>query len=186
MRVFRTPLLNGVLIRRYKRFLADVRFPNGTVHAGVQTIHVANPGAMTGCAIPGSEVLVSDSGDPRRKLPMSWELVRVGRTWVCVNTAIGNRAVRGWLEQGRLFEGAGPLRAEPRHGTSRFDFALGDDVLIEVKSVTLRVDGVGAFPDSVTERGRKHRREHKKVVQAGLRGVRLFCAGRADPRTVRP
>jgi len=185
--VFRTPLLNGVLIRRYKRFLADVQFPNGTVFAGVRTVHVANPGAMTGCAVPGSEVLVSDSGDPRRKLPLSWELVRVGRTWVCVNTAIANRTVRGWLEAGRLFADAGPLREEPRHGSSRFDFALGDDVMIEVKSVTLRVDGasgVGAFPDSVTARGRRHMEE--LAALRGPRRVVIFFVARGDVRVVRP
>ena len=140
---------------------------------------------MTGCAIPGSEVLVSDSGDPRRKLPLSWELVRVGRTWVCVNTAIANRTVRRWIESGRLFPGAGTLRAEPRHGSSRFDFALGTDVMIEVKCVTLLAEsGVGAFPDSVTARGRRHMDE--LAALRGPRRVLIFFVARGDVRVVRP
>ena len=174
------PLADAVLIRRYKRFLADVRLPDGSV----RTVHVANPGAMTGCAVSGSRVLLSDSENPRRKLRWSWELVKVGRCWVCVNTSIANRVVAHWLESGRLYRDSGRVRAEPRWEDSRFDFAVGDDLLIEVKSVTLLRDGVGAFPDSVTERGRRHLERLGAIRDR--RRVLLFFVARPDVSVVRP
>lgn len=174
------PLADAVLLRRYKRFLADVRLPDSSV----RTVHLANPGAMTGCAIPGSRVLLSDSGNPRRKLKWSWELVKVGRCWVCVNTAVANRVVRHWLESGRLYAGSGVVRPEPRWEDSRFDFALGDETLIEVKSVTLAQEGIGAFPDTVTERGRRHLDRLASI--RGRRRVLLYFVARGDVGVVRP
>ena len=97
LRPFPFPLRDAVLIRRYKRFLADVRMDDGRT----ETVHVANTGAMTGLDRPGARVLLSRGENPRRKLKWSWELVRVGRTWACVNTAVANRVVRHWLESGR-------------------------------------------------------------------------------------
>ncbi|MHC4223278.1 MAG: DNA/RNA nuclease SfsA, partial [Planctomycetota bacterium] len=101
MRAFPLPVKDALLIRRYKRFLADVRLDSDRV----LTVHCANPGAMTGCDRPGSRVLISDSRDARRKLRYTWELVRVGRSWVCVNTQVANRVVRKWLEMGHLLPG---------------------------------------------------------------------------------
>jgi sugar fermentation stimulation protein A len=139
---------------------------------------------MTGCATPGSAVLLSDSGNPHRKLRLTWELVKVGRRWVCVNTQVANRVVETWLKTGRLLPDSGPVRREVRIGDSRFDFILGARCVVEVKSVTLEVDGLGAFPDAVTERGRRH-----VETLAGLRGWRrilLFFVARGDVRAVRP
>lgn len=166
-----------MLIRRYKRFLADVRFPDGAV----RTVHVANPGAMTGLARPGARVLLSRSENPRRKLEWSWELVRSGRCWVCVNTAVANRVVRAWLESGRLDLGPGEIRSEPRHGDSRFDFRIGDSATVEVKSVTL---SDGRFPDSVTARGTRHL--ERLAAMRGARRVLLFFVARGDVEVVRP
>ena len=90
---FPSPLVKGVLIRRYKRFMADVRLSDGEV----VTAHCPNPGSMLGLDRQGSAVLLSDSGNPARKLPLTWELVRVGRTWVCVDTQVANRVVAHWL-----------------------------------------------------------------------------------------
>jgi len=180
LRAFPLPLEDAVLIRRYKRFLADVRLSDGSV----RTVHVANPGAMTGCAISGSRVLLSDSRDDRRKLRWSWELVKVGRCWVCVNTAVANRVVAHWLNSGRLYPGAGAVRREPRSGDSRFAFPVGDDLLIEVKSVTLRVDGVGAFPDAVTKRGLRHLERLAEVRDR--EPILLYFVARSDVRVVRP
>lgn len=180
MRAFPLPLQDAVLIRRYRRFLADVRLGDGRT----VTVHCPNPGAMTGCATPGSAVLVSDSGNPRRKLRLTWELVKVGRRWVCENTQVANRVVERWLKTGQLLAGSGPVRREVRLGDSRFDFTLGERCVVEVKSVTLEVDGLGAFPDAVTERGRRH-----VETLAGLRGWRrilLFFVARGDVRAVRP
>jgi len=168
------------LLRRYQRFLADVRLADGTE----RTVHCANPGAMTGLDAPGSAVLLSRRDDPRRKLSLTWELVRVGRTWVCVNTQVANRVVRRWLETGRLLSGTGPVRSEVHRAGSRFDFALGDDTVVEVKTVTLRTGRVAAFPDSVTARGRRH-----VETLAGLSGVRrvlVFFVARGDVTAVRP
>jgi len=165
-----------VLIRRYKRFLADVRFPDGAV----RTVHVANPGAMTGLAEPGARVLLSRSENPRRKLEWSWELVRAGRTWVCVNTAVANRVVRHWLESGRLDLGPGAIGTEPRVGDGRFDFRVGD-AYVEVKSVTL---ADGRFPDAVTARGRRH--AERLAAMRGVRRVLLFFVARGDVDRVRP
>ena len=181
MRVFPLPLHEGVLLRRYKRFLADVRLSTGET----LTVHCANPGAMTGCDAPGSTVLVSDSANPRRKLRYTWELVRVGRVYVCVNTQVANRAVGQWLEAGQLLSQYETVRSEVRVGDSRFDFGLDEGGYLEVKTVTLKTaDGLAAFPDSVTERGRKH-----LETLASLKGVRrvlLFFVARSDVEAVRP
>lgn len=180
MSPFPTPLREARLVRRYRRFLADVRFRDGSS----ATVHCANPGAMTGCDRPGSPVLLSRGRSPRRKLPWTWELVRVGRTWVSVNTAVANRMAGRWLGAGRLLPGRGPVRREVRVAGSRFDFELGDGTLVEVKTVTLERDGIGAFPDSVTERGRRH-----LETLARLRGrerVLLYFVARGDLFAVRP
>jgi sugar fermentation stimulation protein A len=180
LRPFALPLVDGVLKKRHRRFLADVRLATGR-HV---TAHCPNPGAMTGLMDPGSAVLLSRSDAPHRKLPYTWELVRVGRTWVCVNTAVANRVVGHWLETGQLLPGYGTVRREPRHGRSRFDFALDDRCLVEVKSVTLEVDGVGAFPDTVTERGRRHLETLARL--RSVRRVLVYFVGRADVTAVRP
>jgi len=135
---------------------------------------------MTGLAEPGARVLLSRSDDPRRKLMFSWELVRADRVWACVNTAVANRVVRSWIERGRIALGAGALRAEPRHGDSRFDFRIGDDTWVEVKTVTL---ADGRFPDAVTERGRRHL---ERLAALPGRRVLLYFAARADIDVVRP
>jgi sugar fermentation stimulation protein A len=174
------PLRDAVLVRRYKRFLADVRFRDGST----ATVHCPNPGAMTGLAEPGSAILVSDSGNPRRKLRFTWELVRAGRTWVCVNTAVANRVVGRWLDAGRLLPGYREVRREVARAGSRFDFELDGRCIVEVKTVTLKTDGMGAFPDAITERGRRH-----VETLAGLRGTRrvlLYFVARGDVRAVRP
>jgi sugar fermentation stimulation protein A len=169
-------LTDAVLIRRYKRFLADVRLPN----KALRTVHVANPGAMTGLAEPGARILLSRSKKPRRKLEWSWELVKVGRIWASVNTAVGNRVVKHWLESGRLDFGPGSVRAEPRHADSRFDFQVGS-TFIEVKTVTL---ADGGFPDTVTERGRRH--VERLAAMRGARRVLLFFVARGDVDAVHP
>ena len=153
--------------------------PNGDL----RTVHVANTGAMTGLADPGSPVLISDSGNPARKLRFSWELVRCGRTWACVNTAVANRVVAWWLRSGRLYSGQGAIRAEPRHGSTRFDFLVGDDLWIEVKTVTLAEGRVGRFPDARSERAARHARE---LAAMPGRRVLLFFVARADVDEVHP
>ena len=182
---FSTPLLPAILIRRYKRFLADIRFPDGSE----ATAHVANPGAMTGLAEPGTHIWVKRNDDPNRKLRYSWQLVdqRTGH-FTCVDTSLANRVVAEALAAGRIPElsGYSQHRPEVRYGErSRVDFLLSGegrrDCYLEVKSVTLsRVAGLAQFPDAVTARGARHLHDLAQEVRAGHRAVLLFLIMRTD------
>ncbi len=183
---FPTPLLQGHLIRRYKRFLSDIELDSGER----VTAHVANPGAMTGLAEPGMEVWLSRSDNPKRKLAFSWELVRVGRHLVGVNASLPNRLVEEALGLGTVKELAeyGSLRREVRHGrNSRIDFLLREkdlpDCWLEVKNVHLKRGTLAEFPDSVTARGTKHLLELSDAVANGSRAVMLYVVQRMDCKT---
>ncbi|MEM1201825.1 MAG: DNA/RNA nuclease SfsA [Acidobacteriota bacterium] len=190
---FPEDLIEGVLIRRYKRFLADVRFPGGEV----VTVHCPNSGTMSTCSEPGRPVLVSDSHNPKRKLRHTLEMIKMGRTWVGVNTMNPNRAVEGFVARGRIPELAGydGIRREVPYGAegrSRIDLLLTDSAgerpscYVEVKNTTYRVGEHVTFPDAVTARGLKHLVELEEVVAQGHRGVIVFFVGRADCRRMRP
>jgi sugar fermentation stimulation protein A len=186
--LFPSPLLPGVLLRRYKRFLADVRLSDGREI----TAHCPNPGAMTGYASPGLEVLLSRSDDPRRKLAHTWELVHAGGGWIGVNAARANAVVEEGLRSGVLagFADYPDIRREAAYGSSsRVDFLLSGPAglcYLEVKSVTLLAgDGCYAFPDAVTERGLKHLRDLSDMAAAGHRAVVVFLIQRADAVTAR-
>lgn len=185
------PLLEGTLIKRYKRFLADVRLDDGTE----LTVHCPNSGAMTSCSEPGRPVIISDSQNPKRKLRHTLEMIHMGDAWVGVNTANPNRAVAGFIESGQIPElrGYETLRREVkygREGRSRIDILLEDPeagrCYVEIKNTTLRSDRHAAFPDAVTTRGKKHLEELADVVEAGDRGVIFFFMGREDCRRMRP
>jgi sugar fermentation stimulation protein A len=179
---FPAPLIPATLVKRYKRFLADVVLDSGEP----LTVHVANPGAMTGLAAPGSRVWLSKSPDPKRKLSHSWELVEVdfggGAELVGVNTAHPNPLVAAALARGAIPELAGyaSIRREVKYGQrSRVDFLLEDAArapcYVEVKNVHLmRESGLAEFPDSVTLRGARHLAELADVVAAGGRAVMLY------------
>jgi sugar fermentation stimulation protein A len=179
---FPTPLIPARLVKRYKRFLADVVLDTGET----LTAHVANPGAMTGLAPPGARVWLSKSADPKRKLPYSWELVEVdfgtGMELVGVNTAHPNPLVAAALAQRAIAEVAGyaSVRREVKYGQkSRVDFLLEapdrPPCYLEVKNVHLmRQPGLAEFPDAVTSRGARHLDELADMVAAGGRAVTLY------------
>lgn len=178
--IFTPPLRCATLIRRYKRFLADVITPEGKT----LTLHCANTGAMTGCATPGDIVWYSTSDNPKRKYAHSWELTHTQQgDWICINTLRANTLVREAIEQNLINElfGYSKICGEVKYGSenSRIDLLLQAenrvDCYIEVKSVTLLQQQCGYFPDSVTLRGQKHLRELFSVIERGQRAVLFFA-----------
>jgi sugar fermentation stimulation protein A len=188
---FSTPLTPATLIRRYKRFLADVQMEDKRTF----TVHTANTGAMTGCAVPGSRIWLRNSQNPSRKYPWSWELSSSSDgILIGINTHLANVLVEEAINNGVITElqGYTRIRREVKYGdeNSRIDFRLehGSRVpcYVEVKSVTLvRQAGMAEFPDAVSARGSKHLRELIKVRQEGNRAVLVFCVQRDDARQVR-
>lgn len=180
---FSTPLLRGILIQRYKRFLSDVRLESGEV----VTAHCANSGSMLGLCQPGLEVWLSGSDKPGRKLRYSWELVRVDGGLVGINTMHPNRIVEEAIRAGVIAELAGyaTIRREVRYGqSSRIDLLLEGPTVptcyVEVKNVTLKRGAAAEFPDAVTARGAKHLVELSAMVAAGARAVMLYLVQRTD------
>ena len=180
------PLLSGTLVKRYKRFFADIQLDNGeTVVA-----HCPNTGPMTGVYLPGNRVMVSQSDNPKRKLKYTWELIEVNdneQTWVGVNTGLPNRVIRAVLDNQLIPELGNytDVRSEVKYGVegkSRVDFvAQGADkpIYIEVKNTTW-VDGRRAlFPDTVTTRGQKHIQELQALLP-DHRAVMLYFINRGD------
>ena len=182
---FNPPLEPATLIKRYKRFLADITLPDDSE----RTIHCANTGAMTGCATPGNTVWYSTSDNTKRKYPNSWEISETDKGHrICVNTARANQLAVEAIENQTIVEllGYDALRTEVKYGreNSRIDILLEDNekpsCYVEVKSVTLfdeqetSTEGQGFFPDSVTTRGQKHLRELTEMAESGNRAVLLF------------
>lgn len=189
---FAQPLEQGRLVRRYKRFLADIITDEGEALC----IHCPNTGSMLNCMGEGARVWFQRSNDPKRKLPGTWELVETpqGRL-ACVNTARANPLVEEALLNGQIAELAGfsTLKREVAYGVenSRVDFRLdyaGTAAFVEVKSVTLGFaeTPVAAFPDAVTTRGARHLRELATLARAGVRAVQLYCVNLSGIEAVRP
>ena len=182
------PLHSGTLIRRYKRFLADVELTTGEI----VTAHCPNSGSMMGCALPGNPVLLSFNNSPHRKLHYTWELVKVNDLWVGINTGLPNKLTREAIENGIIRELTGyeTIRPEVKYGeNSRIDLLLSGApglCYVEVKNVTLVKDDMALFPDAVTLRGQKHLRELMLMVQAGNRGVIFFVVQRGDACRLAP
>lgn len=186
---FQTPLVPAVLIRRYKRFLADIRLEDGRE----VTAHCANPGSMMGLADPGLKIWVEPNDDPKKKLKFGWRLVEhTDGHFTGVDTSLPNRALRAALEAGDIAELAAydTVRPEQKYGTnSRIDFLLQGtglpDAYVEVKSVTLaRAQGLAEFPDSVTARGARHLADLAEMARLGHRAVLFYLVQRSDARSV--
>ncbi len=186
--------IRGRLVRRYKRFFADVETRDGRI----VTVHCPNPGSMLGCAETGSEVRCSTSADPKRRLAHTLEMIRVGRAWVGLHTTRANALVGAALAAGAIPALAGytSWRREVAPGSSaegtRFDFLLSGHALdprpawLEVKSATLAEGRLALFPDSVTTRGRRHLEVLAKLRGEGARAFLLFVIQRADCDAVAP
>ncbi len=181
---FSYPLVSGTLIRRYKRFLADVELADGEV----VTAHCANPGSMMGLNMPGLAVWLEPNDDPKRKLKYTWKFVELpGGGMAGIDTGVPNKVVGEALRAGAISEliGYDTIRPEQRYGSnSRIDFLLtggAPDAYVEVKNVHLmRKPGLAEFPDSVTTRGAKHLGDLAAEAQKGHRAVMLYCVQRDD------
>jgi sugar fermentation stimulation protein A len=182
-----SPLLEGRLLRRYKRFLADVELADGRL----VTAHTPNTGSMLQCAVPGHRVLVSVAGNPLRKLGFTLELIEVNGFWVDTHTHRTNRVVEEGLRNGSIAELSDcRITPESRYHDSRIDFLLersGEKTLVEVKNVTLTdAAGVACFPDAVTVRGQKHLRELMRARTEGCRSVIFFLVQRGEATAFAP
>ncbi|HLN87863.1 MAG TPA: DNA/RNA nuclease SfsA [Candidatus Limnocylindrales bacterium] len=185
---FKSRLIRGTLIQRYKRFLADVRLASGEV----VTAHCTNTGSMMGCKEPGSAVYISRSENLNRKLRYTWELIEANNTWVGINTMHPNKLVPEAVDAGVIAELSGfqTIRREVKVSAhTRLDLCLegtNGRCYVEVKNVTLAVNGVAAFPDAVSERGTKHLKELMHLKRQGYRAAIVFVIQRGDCEYFRP
>ncbi len=182
-------LIPGRLIKRYKRFLADVELDNGEKI----TAHCPNSGSMKGCAFPGSKVWLSESDNPKRKYKHTWELVKVRSSLIGINTLVPNKLVKTAIEKDLIEEltGFSTVKAEvktSRH--TRLDLMLEkgnrEKCYIEIKNCTLVEEGTAMFPDAVTTRGQKHLDELCRLVDKGHRAVIFYLIQRMDAQRFKP
>jgi sugar fermentation stimulation protein A len=179
-----TPLTRGTLVKRYKRFLADIQLEDGSVI----TAHCANPGAMTGMTDPGLTAYLSTNDNPKRKLKYSLEALEVAGQMVGINTALPNQIAEEAIRADQIRElvGYDSLRREVKYGkNSRIDILLEGEAkpkaYVEIKNVTLlRQPALAEFPDSVTARGTKHLLELADMVAEGHRAVMFYLVQRMD------
>lgn len=183
------PLVSGVLIRRYKRFLADVQLDDGRT----VTAHCPNSGKMTACCEPGRRVYLSRHDSPKRKLKFTWELIQMEDSLVGVNTLTPNRLTAMSVESGAAPELSGyqKVKREVKVGeNSRIDLLLtggrSRDCFVEVKNCTLVEAGIARFPDAVTTRGQKHLEELERLSAAGKRCVMFYLIQRMDAEVFKP
>lgn len=176
------PLIEATILKRYKRFLADIDLGEKII-----TAHVPNTGSMQSCWETNWKCALSVSSNPARKMPHTLELIHNGESWIGVNTGNANKLAKLWLTNHQLPELAGyqTVIPEKKIGLSRVDFYLENHpslppCYVEVKNVTLKLDGKAQFPDSVSERGQKHLRELMEIKKSGLRAAMLFIVQRED------
>ena len=185
---FTTPLIHGTLIKRYKRFLADVQLADGKII----TAHCPNTGTMLSCSAPGSAVHLSISDNPKRKYPHTLEMVQDNDTWVGVNTSLTNKLVAEAITEGRIpeFANADNVKAEVKTSSkSRLDLLISQDdqlTYVEIKNCSLAVDGCAMFPDAVTARGTKHLNELVRLKKEGFGSCIFFLVQRMDADKFRP
>lgn len=178
---FKTELVHGTLIQRYKRFLADVKLDNGTI----VTAHCTNSGTMKSCLENGAEVYLTPVDDPKRRTKFTWEMIKINDDWVGINTGIPNILAYEAIKNGEIPELSGyvNVRREVKFGDSRFDVFAENDAekcFVEVKNVTLKEGNYALFPDAVTTRGQKHLKTLMEVKAQNMRAVMLYVIQRSD------
>ncbi len=182
-------LTPGILVKRYKRFMADVRLQTGET----VTAHCPNSGRMTSCCEPGRKVYLSYHNNPRRKLKYTWELIEMPSSLVGVNTLIPNRLAAHSIETGQVesLRGYDSIKKEVKVGNhTRLDLVLQKDACdrcyVEIKNCTLVVNGIAQFPDAVTVRGLKHLETLRQLVSDGYRSVIFYLIQRTDATLFKP
>lgn len=178
---FDSPLIKGTLIKRYKRFLADVSLENGEII----TAHCTNSGSMKSCIEEGAEVFLSPAKDPKRKTSFTWEMIKINGAWVGINTMNPNRFALEEISKDKIagLEGYTSVKREVKYKDSRFDIIAENDsetCYVEVKNVTMNENGIAKFPDAITKRGLKHLNTLMDVKQNGMRAVMLYIIQRMD------
>jgi len=178
---FEKPLVPGKLIRRYKRFLADVELDNGDII----TAHCTNSGSMKSCLEVGAEVFLTHHPKTGRKTAYTWEMIKINNDWVGINTSIPNIFALHYIVKGMIpgLQGYDEVKREVTFGDSRFDILVAksnEKCLVEVKNVTLNEGGVAMFPDAITTRGQKHLDTLVEVKKTGMRAVMLYIIQRSD------
>ncbi len=172
----------GTLIRRYKRFLADISLNTGET----LTVHCPNSGSMRGCSDPGSPVMISKADNPKRKYGWTLEMVQRQKVWIGVNTIHTNKIVHEALGNGTINDFGHILSIRPEikvSDHSRLDFLIKTEtssVYLEVKNCSMAENGTAMFPDAVTSRGTKHLHELARLRREGNECAVLFCIQRAD------
>ncbi len=185
--IFQEKLIHGTLIKRYKRFLADIRLDDGTEVVA----HCTNSGSMKSCLENGAEVYLTPVNDPKRKTKFTWEMIKINNDWVGINTGNPNKLAFEAISKGTIPKLAGytNVKREVTFGDSRFDvFAENEDgqCFVEVKNVSLKEGKYALFPDSVTTRGQKHLRTLMEVKAKGIRAVMLYIIQRSDVEIFAP
>ncbi len=185
--IFKEKLIHGTLIRRYKRFLADIKLDNETEVVA----HCTNSGSMKSCLENGAEVFLTPVYDAKRRTKFTWEMIKINGDWIGINTGNPNKLAFEAISAGIIPElsGYSTVKREVQFGDSRFDiFAENDNekCFIEVKNVTMKEGKYALFPDSVTVRGQKHLKTLMEVKAAGMRAVMLYIIPRSDTEIFAP
>jgi sugar fermentation stimulation protein A len=189
--IFKEKLIHGTLIKRYKRFLADIELDDGLASGEMVTAHCTNSGSMKSCLENGAEVYLTPVNDPKRRTKFTWEMIKINGDWVGINTGNPNKLAFEAISAGTIPELAGYtiVKREVQFGDSRFDiFAENENekCFVEVKNVTLKEGKYALFPDSVTTRGQKHLKTLMEVRAAGMRAVMLYIVQRGDVEVFAP
>ena len=183
---FNPPLEKVIFLKRYKRFFADVEYPDGKTLSA----HCPNPGSMLSCfdTQGRQEALISKSSNPKRKLSHTLEMLYKNGSWIGINTLRANAIVEEAIQEKKIpeLEGYSQYKREVGIGKSRIDFMLGEDCYVEVKSVSLKQDGLYRFPDSVSERGQKHLKLLMSLVNDRKRAIIFFLIQRSDAKEFAP